>query len=213
MKRYLSYEQLELEEKQGRDYRVRFRWGPTGIAVMAPHGGRIEPGTGEIAEGVAGWEHSFYCFEGLKKEGNLSLHIPSPLFNEPIAIRVAESSHTVVTIHGCKTEEEVIFIGGRDELLASKIGKKLETCGFSVRESHRLPGIHPMNLCNRCRSGKGVQIEISASLRRSMFRFSSSRFNWLFKNAASTVAFQQPVKEETTKTFSNLVAALREGLR
>jgi phage replication-related protein YjqB (UPF0714/DUF867 family) len=67
---------------------------------MAPHGGKIEPGTAEIAEAVAGDDYSFYCFEGIKADGNGVLHIRSHLFAEPRAMEAVESAEIVVTVHG-----------------------------------------------------------------------------------------------------------------
>ncbi len=54
-----SYGVIENETK-GKDYRIHLRHGKSGILVMAPHGGGIEPGTTEIADAVAGAERSFY---------------------------------------------------------------------------------------------------------------------------------------------------------
>jgi phage replication-related protein YjqB (UPF0714/DUF867 family) len=45
------------------------------LAILAPHGGGIEPGTSELAEAVAGEGLSFYAFEGLKRSGNAVLHV------------------------------------------------------------------------------------------------------------------------------------------
>jgi phage replication-related protein YjqB (UPF0714/DUF867 family) len=67
---YASYCALQVNETLGVDYRIRVRRGCSGIAVMAIHGGGIEPGTTEIAEAVAGDRHTFYTFSGLKPEGN-----------------------------------------------------------------------------------------------------------------------------------------------
>jgi phage replication-related protein YjqB (UPF0714/DUF867 family) len=41
-----------------------------GLAVVALHGGGIEPGSSEIANDIAGEESSFYAFEGLKAPDN-----------------------------------------------------------------------------------------------------------------------------------------------
>ncbi len=68
------------------------RSGSSGILVMAPHGGGIEPGTGDIADGVAGQHHSFYCFKGIKKQGNRALHITSNRFDEPLAMAMVRGS-------------------------------------------------------------------------------------------------------------------------
>jgi len=58
----------------------------SGIAILSIHGGDIEPGTTRIANAIAGWDHSFYTFEGIKTARNLSLHITSTRFDEPSAM-------------------------------------------------------------------------------------------------------------------------------
>ena len=99
MERYGNYCQLRQNEKEGEDYQVHVRRGISGILVMAPNGGGIEPGTTEIADAVAGDEHSFYSFEGLKRRENLSLHITSRRFDEPVGVRMAKDSETVRNLH------------------------------------------------------------------------------------------------------------------
>ena len=66
MSKYRTFRQLSACETEDIDYRIRCRPGRTGIAVVAIHGGGIEPGTSEIAEAVAGDRHSFYTFRGIK---------------------------------------------------------------------------------------------------------------------------------------------------
>lgn len=53
MEKYRSYDNLCRNEVEDRDFRIRFRHGTSGIAIVAPHGGGIEPGTTEIAEAIA----------------------------------------------------------------------------------------------------------------------------------------------------------------
>jgi phage replication-related protein YjqB (UPF0714/DUF867 family) len=43
------------------------------FAVIAPHGGAIEPGTTEVAEAIAGDRFSFYTLEGVKTRDNKRL--------------------------------------------------------------------------------------------------------------------------------------------
>jgi len=69
MEKYSNFEELKKKEKEGQDYQIQYRQGRTGIAVIAPHGGGIEPGTSEIADRVAGEDHAFYSFEGWKRQG------------------------------------------------------------------------------------------------------------------------------------------------
>ena len=48
MAAYRNFQQLQENETLGLDYRIRWRDGSSGIVVMAPRGGGIEPGTTEI---------------------------------------------------------------------------------------------------------------------------------------------------------------------
>lgn len=195
MEKYGNFEELKNEEIEGRDFQINFRKGYTGIAILAPHGGGIEPGTSEIADKVAGEDHCFYSFEGWKRKGNFELHITSRHFDEPIANRVTTTAKTAVAIHGCNGDEKVVFIGGRNLDLKNKIQKALEEAHFPVMESPKFPGTNPLNICNRNRSGKGVQLEISAPLRCTMFE-----------------NLTRPERKTTTKSFTDFVEALRKGL-
>ncbi|MFH0845343.1 MAG: poly-gamma-glutamate hydrolase family protein [Pseudomonadota bacterium] len=196
MESYHSYEELRRYEKEGVDYQIHVRYGKTGILIMAPHGGGIEPGTMEIANAVAGDDHHFYSFEGLKCEGNLHLHITSREFDEPEGNHMARNSETILAIHGCKGDKEVVYIGGKDIGRREKVKKRLEKAHFLVEEEPRFPGISPLNICIRGRSGKGVQLEISRGLRRLMFQDLS-----------------RTTRKMTTGIFEDFVQALRGALR
>jgi phage replication-related protein YjqB (UPF0714/DUF867 family) len=167
---YRTYRELRRCEKEGLDYRIRWRNGVSGITVMSPHGGEIELGTSEIGEAVAGKEHAFYAFEGIKPSHNHDLHITSTCFDEPRATRLAGGSRTVVAVHGCKGEDAFVTIGGRDETVKKTIRDGLLDAGFQVREDPRLPGKDPRNICNQGMLRKGVQLELSAGLRRALFQ-------------------------------------------
>ncbi len=166
---YRSFKQLVLNETEGIDYRVRTRAGFSGIAIMAIHGGGIEPGTTEIAEAVAGQSHTFYTFSGLKDKGNASLHITSSRFDEPTGLEIAKTAWITVSFHGCSHRGLSVFLGRKNSTLKSIICKSLEKAGFKIAESAKFPGTNPLNICNRCRCGTGVQLEISAGLRSIMF--------------------------------------------
>ncbi len=174
MQPYGSFKALRENEVEGKDYRIHFREGKTGILVMAPHAGDIEPATGELADAIAGSEHSFYGFWGLKAKNNSVLHIDSTRFDEPLAVDLVRRSQTVLTIHGSKESQRIIFVGGRNTELKQVIQNDLQQLGIPLDESSRLPGIKLENLCNRSRSGQGVQLEISAGLRREFYKGGTS---------------------------------------
>ena len=168
---YYSYAELRQNEKEHVDYTIFHREGCSDIAVMAPHGGGIEPGTIDIADAIAGCDHSFYAFKGLKKTGNKILHISSNRFDEPLGLEIARNAFIVISVHGSGYKTEMVHIGGRNQLLKEKIREALKAGGFhaEISEIPGLRGIRPENICNRCRSGEGVQLEISRGLRENMF--------------------------------------------
>ena len=174
MDRYRSFAELKKYEKADEDYRIIVKEGASHIAVMAPHGGGIEFGTASIAASIAHPNHTFWAFKGIKQRDNRVLHITSTRFDEPSALEVAANAHTVVTIHGCSENTMVVYVGGRHGKLGSRIHASLRRAGFDARTGGNpaLRGENPANLCNQCRDGKGIQLEISAGLRKCMFAWS-----------------------------------------
>jgi phage replication-related protein YjqB (UPF0714/DUF867 family) len=170
MVEYKAFEALARNETEGLDYRIGFRNGNSGIAVMAIHGGGIEPGTTEIADAVAGDDHTFYSFEGLKPQGNRVLHLKSVGFDEPLGRSLVLRSRKVITIHGCHHHGKSVFVGGRDAAAKAGVKQGLESAGFSTLEDPRLAGKSPQNVCNQGAGGPGVQLEIPIALRALMFR-------------------------------------------
>lgn len=171
--KYSNFDDLDRHETAGVDFRILARRARAAFAVIAPHGGGIEPGTSEIAEAVAGLDFSFYGFEGLKSSGNGDLHITSTRFDEPVCLTVVPRSGVVIALHGEHGEENgaVVFMGGLDEELGGRLGAALGARGFEVRRHSdpRLQGRDPENICNRGTSGKGVQLELSRAVRKQMF--------------------------------------------
>lgn len=197
MDTYRSYHDLQVHEVEGRDFRVEMRDGSQPVAVIAIHGGGIEPGTADIADGVAGDDYACYCFKGIKPTGNRVLHVTANRFDEPRAAALAARVDTLVAIHGCQGDRPVVYVGGLDAGRARRIVEALRRAGFDARQSRRvgLRGIHPKNICNRGRSGKGVQLEISAGLRRELFESLSCRS-----------------LRRKTERFFRFIAALRAAL-
>jgi len=169
---YTDFENLDRSELRNTDYRIHYRIGCSGIAILGIHGGQIEPGTTRIADAIAGQEHSFYSFEGIKNRGNQSLHITSTRFDEPIAMEIVCNSEIIIAIHGCTGKEPMVFLGGLDAELKHQILQELQKSGFQTTEcsESRFSGIDNANICNLCGRGMGVQLEISRGLRTLMFR-------------------------------------------
>lgn len=168
---YDSFAALAAHEVMGVDYRIRVTARQSPVAVMAPHGGWIEPGTSQIAAAIAGDDHSLYCFESLRRRARAeTLHITSTRFDEPQALALIAASETVLTVHGRKDgpDTAAIWVGGRDADLRAAIAAALCGADFSakaVADGHPLAGSDPANICNRGRRGAGVQMELPRALR------------------------------------------------
>lgn len=168
---YDSFATLAANEIDGLHYRICVVERDSPFAIVAPHGGRIERGTSEIAAAIAGDRFSLYCFESLvPREPGKSLHIASTRFDEPRALRLVAASEIAIGVHGRKDgmDGASIWVGGLFESLRDAIRDALLNAGFkasSVGEGHRLAGRHPANICNKGRRGAGVQLELPKTLR------------------------------------------------
>jgi phage replication-related protein YjqB (UPF0714/DUF867 family) len=171
--KYPDFYTLSQNETSGIDYIISLRQANNRFAIVAPHGGGIEPGTTELADAIASESLSFYAFDGIKPRGNVDLHITSTNFDEPICVILLSRTETVVTMHGeGDAAGEGVFLGGLDKELGESVEVALTAAGFTVRRhpNRKLQGLEPENVCNRGTSGKGVQLELSNSVRRQMFR-------------------------------------------
>lgn len=196
--KYCSFSELAESEARGRDFRVRFRRRGGATVIIAVHGGGIEPGTSEIADAIAADDLSFYAFEGIKSRGNGQLHITSTRFDEPLCVALVGVSAGAISVHGEDGQRQVVFLGGRDKQTLNRLHASLQQRGFCV-ETHRSPrlqGLDQANICNRVRSGVGVQFELSKGLRRSFFQS-------LSKNG----------RRSKNQRFQEFVAAVRDVIR
>jgi phage replication-related protein YjqB (UPF0714/DUF867 family) len=170
MDRYHSYSELAEHEVEGTDFAITVSRRPfSAVAVIAPHGGKIESRTSEIARAIAGEDFNLYLFEGIKKRGNYAaLHITSPRFDEPSCLELLSTCSFVIAIHGCVGGDERVLIGGLDNTLKDKVVIELRQAGVNVQnDGHHFQATDPSNICNRGQSNKGIQLEITHALRRS----------------------------------------------
>ncbi|MGH8743742.1 MAG: poly-gamma-glutamate hydrolase family protein [Burkholderiales bacterium] len=168
--RYHSYSELAEHEVEGTDFAITVVRRPfSAVAVIAPHGGKIESRTSEIARAIAAEDFNLYLFEGIKKRGNYAaLHITSLRFDEPSCLSLLSTCSFVVTIHGCVGGDERVLIGGLDDLLKDKVTIELRQTGVNVQnDGHHFQATDPSNICNRGQANKGLQLEFTRALRKS----------------------------------------------
>jgi len=165
--KYSSFDELQNHEAPDKDYQLYICDAGSRVTIIAPHGGKIEPRTSDLAKRIARENYNCYCFEGLKEKNNACLHITSHHFDEPNATRILSKSEVVVAIHACTGTAGLVHIGGLDKELANLITRELEDRGVSVSNDHpRFQGSNPDNICNRGATGIGVQLEVTRDLSR-----------------------------------------------
>ena len=163
---YSCFAELDNHEERNKDYKISAIEVGSSITIIAPHGGKIEPGTSDIARRIASQRFNYYCFEGIKKENNRRLHITSHNFDEPMAVRMVSKSLIVVAIHACTGHDRFVYLGGLDKMLKVAIADELGSRGIIVPSGHgKFKGLNPNNICNRGANKQGVQLEITRGLR------------------------------------------------
>jgi len=110
--KYSTFDDLKHSELNDA-YRVEVHEVGSRAAIVAPHGGGIEPGTSEVSRAIARGDLSLYLFEGTKKQANSNLHITSTRFDEPRCLQLVKAVEVAVTVHGEGGEREVVYLGGR----------------------------------------------------------------------------------------------------
>jgi phage replication-related protein YjqB (UPF0714/DUF867 family) len=168
---YRGFADLAAAQQRGRDYEIEVRHRPASpVAVIAPHGGRIEDGTSEIARAIAADDFNLYLLEGLRPSLNYrTLHLTSHCFDEPECLGLLRHCPFVVAIHGCAGRDQRVLLGGLDLALKDRITRALAAESLvALGDGHAFPGLRADNVCNRGARGRGVQLEITHPLRRSM---------------------------------------------
>ena len=138
------------------------------VIAIAPHGGKIEVLTSEIARRIAGSDFSYYSFTGAKPDHNRDLHITSHRFDEPTAVALVAKHQWVVAIHGCRGDTPRVLLGGLDLDLATDVSARLtsrdidvQTVGHPFKARNRAisaiegPPAAACKLSSRCRFERG----------------------------------------------------------
>jgi phage replication-related protein YjqB (UPF0714/DUF867 family) len=156
----------------------------TGLVVIAPHGGEIEPHTDEQAEhvqqqlaakGASCWRCKGYNREGAKGGALEMWHITSPDIREesfPLLNTIINRHFTyAVAFHGFK-EDRILIGGGADCALKCEIKTAIQQAiadsGIKVNiatAADNFNGDNPLNIVNRLANGNGIQIEQSKAAR------------------------------------------------
>ena len=123
------------------DYAIRSVRRASEAAILAPHGGKIESGTTEIAEAIAGDDYNFYTFEGRMSRDNFKiLHVTSTHYDEKVCNDLINECTYVVAVHGLRDREgherkdETICLGGKDTILRNAVMRALQANNFDFEQ-------------------------------------------------------------------------------
>jgi len=196
---YRTMQQL-LTEHPKDDYEIFCFPRGSHVAIIAPHGGNIEPGTSEVARAIAGETFNLYCFEGfLPEQESSALHVTSANYDEPKCKELISNCDFVVAIHGTKGQERrTIYVGGLDEELRDAICEQLKGIRWILmdgaeanldivpvlHDGDKYAGRQKSNICNEGKPrgenpphGKGVQLELSRIVRNELEHSSATHTN------------------------------------
>ncbi|MDT2046248.1 replication protein [Priestia aryabhattai] len=159
---YQTFQELSQCERAGIDYEIECIIRKKDIVVLAIHGGTMEEGTLEIARELAQEvKGTFYAFKCLKEEDPFELHVTSTHYDEELARSLVNQSDITISFHGARGTKREIYIGGRDESLASRVEEFL-TPQFIVSEPPaHLRGVSPDNIANDNTRHQGLQLELT----------------------------------------------------
>ena len=142
-----------------------------------------------------------WIFEDLLSSCNSNLHVTSTEYDDPIALELVQNARRCISLHGFGDADAdgKNQIGGLDTELISIVLEELTTAGIPARiATSQLDGSDPFNICNRTKSGAGVQLEMGTTFRASLF--------------APGCNTRELRKNNTNAEFSKLVGALRKAL-
>jgi len=170
------------------------------VAIIAPHGGKIEHDTSQIAEKIAGARYNFFSFEGdMRKDNHATLHVTSTRYDAPDqALDLISNCSFVVAIHGAADIEQAngkpdmtVYIGGRNRPYRSAIQATLDLVAqqsglgefrTAIHPNPNLQGENRLNICNRGNHPDGgVQLELSSSLRKHLGEHDANEMDDLAK--------------------------------
>ncbi|MBF0367526.1 MAG: poly-gamma-glutamate hydrolase family protein [Oligoflexia bacterium] len=190
--------------KENTDYTVTYSNPPlimiTTPVVIAIHGGSIELNTKEIALDVANslkWASYIFDAHASSKckgdQGNFwALHITSTKFNDERALTLLSRVNKAVSIHGMNGSELSVCVGGKDTLAKSSFSAYMKKNGDgSISILDKSSGVcagkngeEDNNIVNRTRNGLGLQLELSAGLRKLLVTNETKKI--LFRKAVKT---------------------------
>jgi phage replication-related protein YjqB (UPF0714/DUF867 family) len=125
--------------------------------------------------------------------------LTSTHFDEPQCLDLVQKHQHALSIHGfsASPSDPEIYLGGTHQLFIQHVLHSLQNNGYQAQvNTQKFAATDPRNICNRTRSGMGLQIEIAGSLRQ---RFFANYYTRLGRNTI-------------TPNFTHFVQTIRQAL-
>src|SRR5699024_5080437 len=111
-------------------------------------------------------------------------------FDDSKLKEMSNKSKESISIHDFQSDENAVYIGGRDKKMADSIKKELEKEGFNVEESpNRIDGSSNNNFINKKDSSYDVKIEITTYIKKIFFK----KNNLDIKTRENTSKYRQSI--------------------
>lgn len=211
--KYSSMTELLNTETEGVDYELIVEDNDSDILLTSIHGGSIEVGTTEVVECLKDYgNYNIFEFKGIKSSKNSDLHVTSTHYDAPQLLGIMKETDYAISIHGASGTEPICYMGGNDIQLRNAIWSALENAGFNVQIAPpNIIGEKSDNITNRTRKARGVQIELTTSLRESFFidgkttrSFRENKDNWTDSIKLFSKTIHDTVQENLKYTNTNI---------
>ncbi|HLR19591.1 MAG TPA: poly-gamma-glutamate hydrolase family protein [Staphylococcus sp.] len=169
---FKSMTELMTYTSESVDWEIHTRQTEQPVIITAVHGGAIERGTTELAQAISeSGNYNYYTFKGVRRNKNNELHVTSRHFDEPKLMQMVNDNRYAISVHGCMGDKPEVYIGGKDQKLIHHIKSQLSKIDVAAKDAPaHISGIHDDNFVNCCQHKAGVQLELTARLRKDLFK-------------------------------------------
>lgn len=201
---FKSLASLKQSLNEGQDFSISVVDRDSRVTVVSPHGGKIEPGTSELARALAERGYNLFDFQALSDNAGRTGHVTSTNFRDARLTSLLNKSTVCVSFHRMRDRHRTIYLGGKNQRLKEIAARSLKEAGFRcTTDPPRLKGVESDNFVNLAQD-KGLQVEIPVLLADS-----------LIPDIDSKARLVSPYELQTNHSgrFSDFVEAIYSSLR
>lgn len=200
---FKSLASLKQSLTEGHDYSISVVDRDSPVTVVSPHGGKIEPGTSELARALAKQGFNLFDFQALSNTAARMGHVTSTNFRDRRLTSLLNKSTVCVSFHRMRDRHQIIYLGGANRRLKEIAARALKEAGFRcTTDPPRLKGLDPENFVNLAQD-KGLQVEIPVLVADSLIPDIDSR---------ARLSSPYELQKKRSLRFSDFVEAINSSL-